>query len=84
MTYWQGRLYVLDPAANQVWRYDPSANTLTIIYDDGVTVNGVLTGVDNVETSKSGTVYVACQGRGLFAIPAVSCSSRGGTPAIRR
>ena len=25
MTYWQGRLYVLDPAANQVWRYDPSS-----------------------------------------------------------
>lgn len=25
MAYWQGRLYVLDPAANQVWRYDPSS-----------------------------------------------------------
>lgn len=25
MTYWQGRLYILDPAANQVWRYDPSS-----------------------------------------------------------
>lgn len=24
MTFWQGRLYVLDPAANQIWRYDPS------------------------------------------------------------
>jgi hypothetical protein len=22
--FWQGRLYVLDPAANQIWRYDPS------------------------------------------------------------
>lgn len=25
MVYWQGRLYVLDPAANQVWRYDPAS-----------------------------------------------------------
>jgi hypothetical protein len=24
MNFWQGRLYVLDPAANQLWRYDPS------------------------------------------------------------
>lgn len=25
IAYWQGRLYVLDPAANQVWRYDPAS-----------------------------------------------------------
>jgi hypothetical protein len=25
MEFWQGRLYILDPAANQIWRYDPSA-----------------------------------------------------------
>jgi len=24
MQFWQGRLYVLDPGANQIWRYDPS------------------------------------------------------------
>lgn len=24
LAFWQGRLYVLDPAANQIWRYDPS------------------------------------------------------------
>lgn len=23
MAFWQGRMYVLDPAANQIWRYDP-------------------------------------------------------------
>ncbi len=26
MQFWQGRLYVLDPAANQIWRYDPSGS----------------------------------------------------------
>ncbi len=24
MTFWQGRLYILDPGANQIWRYDNS------------------------------------------------------------
>jgi hypothetical protein len=24
MTFWQGRLYILDPGANQIWRYEPS------------------------------------------------------------
>lgn len=24
ITFWSGRLYVLDPPANQIWRYDPS------------------------------------------------------------
>ncbi|MBE2271676.1 MAG: hypothetical protein IAE80_25810 [Anaerolinea sp.] len=24
IAYWEGRLYILDPGANQIWRYDPS------------------------------------------------------------
>jgi hypothetical protein len=27
MHFWQGRLYVLDPGANQIWRYDPSGGS---------------------------------------------------------
>jgi hypothetical protein len=27
MTFWQGRLYLLDPGANQVWRYDSSGGS---------------------------------------------------------
>jgi hypothetical protein len=26
--FWEGRLYILDPAANQIWRYDPSGGAL--------------------------------------------------------
>jgi secreted PhoX family phosphatase len=47
---------------NRVWMYDPAANSLTIIYDDDVQVNGVLSGVDNVETSSKGAIYVAEDG----------------------
>lgn len=27
MTFWQGRLYLLDPGKNQIWRYDSSGGT---------------------------------------------------------
>ncbi len=27
MTVWQGRLYILDPGANQIWRYEPSGGS---------------------------------------------------------
>lgn len=27
MTFWQGRIYLLDPGANQIWRYDSSGGT---------------------------------------------------------
>lgn len=27
ITVWQGRLYVLDPGANQIWRYEPSGES---------------------------------------------------------
>jgi secreted PhoX family phosphatase len=57
-----GRLVFTTKGDNRVWMYDPAANTLTIIYDDNVQVNGVLTGVDNVETSSQGVVYVAEDG----------------------
>jgi secreted PhoX family phosphatase len=47
---------------NKVWSYDPVANTLTTLYDAAIAVNGVLTGVDNVETSAEGVIYVCEDG----------------------
>lgn len=47
---------------NRVWSYDPAANTLTILYDAAINVNGVLAGVDNVETSADGVIYVCEDG----------------------
>lgn len=46
---------------NRVWAYDTRTNTLTVIYDDDVQVQGVLTGVDNV-TTRPGAIYVAEDG----------------------
>ncbi|MGI9603311.1 MAG: alkaline phosphatase PhoX [Acidimicrobiales bacterium] len=47
---------------DRVWSYDPVANTVAVIYDAAINVNGVLTGVDNLVTSSSGVVYVAEDG----------------------
>ncbi|MBI5667005.1 MAG: hypothetical protein HZC41_03285 [Chloroflexi bacterium] len=29
--FWQGRLYILDPGANQIWRYEPSGGTYATV-----------------------------------------------------
>lgn len=47
---------------NRVWSYDPTANALTILYDAAVNTNGILSGVDNVETSAKGVIYVCEDG----------------------
>ena len=49
-----GKLIFTTKGDNRVWRYDPVANTLGIVYDRAVQVNGVLGGVDNVEVSPKG------------------------------
>lgn len=57
-----GRLVFTTKGDNRVWIYDPARNALTMVYDDDVQVNGVLTGVDNVATSSPGVIYVAEDG----------------------
>ncbi|NND69181.1 MAG: DUF839 domain-containing protein [Halioglobus sp.] len=47
---------------NRVWSYDPTANTLAVVYDPVINTNGVLSGVDNVETSDAGVIYVCEDG----------------------
>ena len=59
-----GKLIFTTKGDNRVWRYDPVANTLGIVYDRAVQVNGVLSGVDNVEVSAKGVIYVAEDGQG--------------------
>jgi secreted PhoX family phosphatase len=60
--YDSGKVYITTKGDNQVRTYDPVANTLTVIYDDGTSPTPVLTGVDNVTVSRSGDVFVAEDG----------------------
>ena len=43
---------------SRVWRYDPAANTLEIIYYEGNHPTGILGGVDQLTHSEAGVIYV--------------------------
>jgi secreted PhoX family phosphatase len=58
----RGRLIFTTKGDNRVWRYDPATNRLRVIYDPVRQVNGVLSGVDNVEVGSGGVIYVAEDG----------------------
>jgi Alkaline phosphatase PhoX len=47
---------------NQVWSYDPTAETVAPIFNTTINNKGILTGVDNVETSDQGVIYVCEDG----------------------
>jgi secreted PhoX family phosphatase len=57
-----GRVVFSTKGNNRIWAYDPAAHTLVVLYDGAVQVNGVLSGVDNIETSSVGVIYVAEDG----------------------
>jgi hypothetical protein len=57
-----GRVIFTTKGDNRVRAYDPKANTLSVLYDGDVRVNGALHGVDNVEVSAGGVIYVAEDG----------------------
>ena len=58
----RGKVVFTTKGDNRVWSYDPGANTLDIVYDAATSVNGILSGVDNVEVSSEGVVYVCEDG----------------------
>ncbi|MBK8027717.1 MAG: hypothetical protein IPK19_41640 [Chloroflexi bacterium] len=60
MQFWEGRLYVLDPGGNQIWRYDPSGGSfgsLPLEYFAGVTRPDITQAVDFAITSV-GDIYL--------------------------
>lgn len=58
--YWQGRLYLLDPGANQIWRYDATGGTFASIpieYFSGASRPDIRTSV-GFGIDDRGSVYV--------------------------
>jgi len=60
-------LYFTTKVDNRVWRHDPEANALTMIYDWATSPDPLLTGVDNVTVAGSGDVFV-CEDGGNMEI----------------
>jgi hypothetical protein len=57
---WQGRLYILDPGANQIWRYDPSGSaypSAPLEYFTGQSRPNIINAVD-FGIDSNGRVYV--------------------------
>jgi secreted PhoX family phosphatase len=60
--YRAGICFFTTKGDNRVWAYDAVANTLAIAYDDNLTGNPPLTGVDNITGAPAGDLYVAEDG----------------------
>lgn len=53
---------------NRVWAYDIDNELMSLIYDDDFLANPVLTGVDNITVSQTGTIYVAEEGGNMEVV----------------
>jgi secreted PhoX family phosphatase len=61
--YANGVCFFTTKGDNRVWAYDTVANTIAIAYDDNLTANPPLSGVDNITGStSSGDLFVAEDG----------------------
>jgi secreted PhoX family phosphatase len=64
--YANGVCFFTTKGDNRVWAYDTVANTIALAYDDNLTSNPPLTGVDNITGSPaSGDLFVAEDGGNL-------------------
>jgi hypothetical protein len=62
LCYHDGVVYLTTKGDNRVWAYEPSSNSLTVVYDASTSPSPVLTGVDNITASPTGELYVAEDG----------------------
>lgn len=60
--YRGGTCFFTSKGDNRVWAYDAVNSTLAIAYDDNLTGDAPLTGVDNITGSAAGDLYVAEDG----------------------
>ncbi|WP_158849551.1 alkaline phosphatase PhoX [Saccharothrix deserti] len=60
--YRNGTCFFTTKGDNKVWAYDAVDNTIAVAYDDNLTTNPPLTGVDNITGATVGDLYVAEDG----------------------
>jgi secreted PhoX family phosphatase len=60
--YTNGVCYFTTKGDNRVWRFNATNNTYELAYDDNLTSNPPLSGVDNITGARSGDLYVAEDG----------------------
>ncbi|GAA1900804.1 DUF839 domain-containing protein [Streptomyces sodiiphilus] len=60
--YAAGKCYFTTKGDNRVWQFNAADNTYELVYDDNLTPNPPLTGVDNITGSAGGDLFVAEDG----------------------
>ena len=64
----ENRVYFTTKGDNRVWVFDIISQSLSIVYDDSVHIDPVLTGVDNITVASDGSLYVAEDGGNLQVV----------------
>ena len=79
-----GNIYFTTKGDNRVWRYTPTTNTLTVVYDDTAPFPSPrhLTGADNVVATTTNRVFVAEDG-GNMEIVGLDVATGATYPIIR-
>ena len=62
IVYSQGIVYFTTKGDNRVWEYDPMNERISVLYEASNPSGGILTGVDNINASASGDLFVAEDG----------------------
>ena len=57
-----GAVHFTTKGDNKVWRYNPTTNALTVLYDKATSANPILSGVDNITAGPGGDLFVAEDG----------------------
>lgn len=68
IAWFENRVYFTTKGDNRVWAFDIISQNLSILYDDNVYVDPVLTGVDNITVAADGSLYVAEDGGNLQVV----------------
>jgi len=63
-----GSIFFTTKGDNRVWKYDPDANELSVVYDAGTSRTPVLKGVDNITVTSNGELFVAEDGDNMQVV----------------
>lgn len=63
-----GAVFFTTKGDNRIWRYDPKANRLSVVYDAERLHDPVLSGVDNITAARNGDLYVAEDGDNMQVV----------------
>jgi secreted PhoX family phosphatase len=68
IVYSQKHIFFTTKGNNRVWDYDPTTQTITVLYDRALDAGMTLGGVDNITASRGGDLFVAEDGDNMEVV----------------